>query len=155
MQVDADTIEGQYEDGGTQVAFTIEIDGEGKLTYTQEVPLEHSDDGSTATAHNDTNSPIDFGGLISATITVTDTDGDSVSASPISATPSPSLMTEPAAALTQTLSPKATRPSSPRSDRRAFERRLWSRWTGYNRRRRGRRYNLDIYQAVSVRPNHW
>jgi hypothetical protein len=81
VQIDADTIEGQYQDGGTQTAFTIQMNSNGTVTYTQDVPLEHGDDGSTATAYNDTNSPITFDGLVLGTITVTDADGDTASGS--------------------------------------------------------------------------
>jgi hypothetical protein len=81
VQIDSDTIEGQYQDGGTQTAFTIQMNSNGTVTYTQEVPLEHSDDGSSATAYNDTNTPITFDGLVLGTITVTDYDGDTASGS--------------------------------------------------------------------------
>jgi hypothetical protein len=81
VQIDADTIEGQYQDGGTQTAFTIQMNSNGTVTYTQDVPLEHSDDGNTAIAYNDTNSPITFDGLVLGTITVTDYDGDTATGS--------------------------------------------------------------------------
>ncbi len=77
VQIDGDTIEGQYQDGGTQVAFTIQINGDGTVTLTQEVPLEHLSDGGPA-FHNDT---LDLTGLINATVTITDGDGDTASAS--------------------------------------------------------------------------
>ena len=81
VQIDGDTVEGQYQDGGTQTAFTIQMNSNGTVTYTQNVPLEHSDDGNTATAYNDTNTPITFDGLVLGTITVTDSDGDTASGS--------------------------------------------------------------------------
>jgi hypothetical protein len=81
VQIDADTIEGQYQDGGTQTAFTIQMNSNGTVTYTQDVPLQHSDAGNTAIAYNDTNSPITFDGLVLGTITVTDYDGDTASGS--------------------------------------------------------------------------
>ncbi|MFO7964970.1 MAG: DUF5801 repeats-in-toxin domain-containing protein [Desulfobacterales bacterium] len=73
VQVDADTIIGQYNDGvSDQTAFTVEIDGDGYLTVTQNVALEHAD----ATDPNDT---LSLTGLVSATVTVTDADGDTAS----------------------------------------------------------------------------
>jgi hypothetical protein len=81
VQIDSDTIEGQYQDGGTQIAFTIQMNSDGTVTYTQDVPLQHSDAGNTAIAYNDTNTPITFDGLVFGTITVTDHDGDTASGS--------------------------------------------------------------------------
>ena len=81
VQIDSNTVQGQYQDGGTQVAFILDIGSDGKVTYTQNVPLEHSDDGNTAIAYDDTNSPLDLAGLVQATITVTDYDGDTASGS--------------------------------------------------------------------------
>ena len=107
VHIDADTIEGQYEDGGTQVAFTIEIGGEGKLTYTQEVPLEQRTTVGCDGA-NDTNSPIDFGGPIGDHHCHRHRRGQRVGFA-TSAMPSPSLMTDLLPPLTQTPSPKATR----------------------------------------------
>ncbi|HUE78947.1 MAG TPA: DUF5801 repeats-in-toxin domain-containing protein [Sphingomicrobium sp.] len=78
VQIDANTIQGQYQDGGTQVAFTIDINTDGTVTLTQEVPLEHLDDGPPGPDHNDA---LDLDGLINATVTITDGDGDSTSAS--------------------------------------------------------------------------
>ena len=75
VQIDADTIEGQYENGGTQVAFTVEMNDDGTITVTQNVPLEHLVDGSSAAAHDDA---LDLSGLVNATVTVTDADDDSV-----------------------------------------------------------------------------
>ena len=75
VQIDADTIEGQYTDGtGTHTAFSLDIGSDGKLTVTLDVPLEHLD----ATNPNDT---LDLSGLVNATITVTDYDGDTASGS--------------------------------------------------------------------------
>lgn len=81
VQTNATTITGVYQDGGDQTAFTIVMNADGTVTYTQNVPLEHSDAGSSAIALNDTNSPITFDGLIDATVTVTDADGDSATQS--------------------------------------------------------------------------
>jgi T1SS-143 domain-containing protein len=77
VQIDGDTIQGQYQDGGTQVAFTIQMNANGTVTLTQNVPLEHLVDGGTPADYNDT---LDLSGLINATITITDGDGDSASA---------------------------------------------------------------------------
>ena len=74
-QIDSNTIEGHYD--GSNVAFVIEINADGTVTLTQNVPLEHLDDGGPApTDHNDT---LDLTGLINATVTITDADGDSTS----------------------------------------------------------------------------
>lgn len=78
VQIDGDTIEGQYQDGGTQVAFTIQMNADGTVTLTQEVPLEHLVDGAPGAPHNDT---LDLDDLIEATVTITDADGDTASAS--------------------------------------------------------------------------
>ncbi len=78
VQIDGDTIQGQYQDGGTQVAFTIQMNANGSVTLTQNVPLEHLVDGAPGAPHNDT---LDLTGLINATITITDGDGDTASAS--------------------------------------------------------------------------
>jgi len=78
VAIDSDTIQGQYQDGGTQVAFTIQMNANGTVTLTQNVPLEHLVDGAPGAPHNDT---LDLTGLINATITITDADGDSTSAS--------------------------------------------------------------------------
>ncbi|WP_177193265.1 DUF5801 repeats-in-toxin domain-containing protein, partial [Desulfomicrobium apsheronum] len=72
------TIEGQYQDDGTQTAFTVSIGVDGKLTVTQYVALEHNDDGDTVADYDDT---LDLSGLISATVTITDGDGDTASGS--------------------------------------------------------------------------
>jgi len=77
VAIDSDTIQGQYQNGGTQVAFTIQMNANGTVTLTQNVPLEHLQDGGPA-FFNDT---LDLTGLINATVTITDADGDSASAS--------------------------------------------------------------------------
>ncbi len=65
----------------TPAVFTVEIDSvTGKVTVTQNAAMEHSDDGSTAISHNDTNTPLDLDGLIKVEQKVTDKDGDSDSA---------------------------------------------------------------------------
>ncbi|MBY8826487.1 DUF5801 repeats-in-toxin domain-containing protein, partial [Sphingomonas colocasiae] len=74
VQTDADTITGTY--NGNNTAFTLSIDGDGKLTVVQSVALEHDIDGSDAAAHND---PLDLSGLIVATVTIEDGDGDTAS----------------------------------------------------------------------------
>ena len=52
VQTNATTITGQYTDGsGTHTAFTVVMNANGTVTYTESVPLEHSDDGNTAIAH--------------------------------------------------------------------------------------------------------
>ena len=76
VQIDSNTVQGQY--NGANVAFQIDIGTDGKVTLTQNVPLEHNDDGSSAAAHNDS---LSLNGLVNATITITDSDGDSDSAS--------------------------------------------------------------------------
>jgi len=76
VQVDADTIEGRY--NGSNVAFTIQMNSNGTVTITQNVPLEHTLDGSSTEAHDDS---LNLAGKINATITITDKDGDSTSAS--------------------------------------------------------------------------
>jgi VCBS repeat-containing protein len=76
VQIDANTIQGQY--SGSTVAFQIDIGTDGKLTLTQYVPLEHTTDGSSASAHDDT---LNLSGFVNATITITDKDGDSTTAS--------------------------------------------------------------------------
>src|SRR5690606_34294511 len=79
VQSDAATITGQYFDGvSTQTAFTVVINGDGTLTVTQHVALEHLVDGSSAAAHDD---PLTLEGLITATVTITDADGDTASGS--------------------------------------------------------------------------
>ncbi len=75
VQIDANTIQGQY--NGTNVAFQIDIGTDGRVTLTQNVPLEHNTDGSSAAAHDDS---LDLSGFVNATITITDSDGDSTSA---------------------------------------------------------------------------
>lgn len=76
VQIDGNTIQGQY--NGANVAFTIDIASDGKVTLTQNVPLEHNTDGNTPADYNDT---LNLAGHINATITITDGDGDSTSAS--------------------------------------------------------------------------
>ena len=61
VQVSPTLIEGRYTDGGTQVAFTIEMNGDGSVTLTQNVPLEHLTDGPPGPAHDDA---LDLGGLV-------------------------------------------------------------------------------------------
>jgi large repetitive protein len=74
VQVDATTIAGQFNNGGTQTAFTIAIDpATGIATLTQNVALEHNTDGPTGPAHNDF---LTLAGLITATVIITDRDGD-------------------------------------------------------------------------------
>jgi len=80
VQVDADTIEGRY--NGANVAFRLDIAGDGKLTITQFVPLEHNVDGSTSAAYNDALNLMDGqNSLVSATVTLKDFDGDTATAS--------------------------------------------------------------------------
>ncbi len=75
FQVDANTIEGRY--NGSNVAFTIDIGADGRVTLTQSVPLNHTQDGGPA-LHNDS---LDLTGLVNATITITDGDGDTATGS--------------------------------------------------------------------------
>ncbi len=42
-QIDANTIQGHY--NGSNIAFIIDIDSDGRVTLTQNVPLEHLEDG--------------------------------------------------------------------------------------------------------------
>ena len=77
VQISATVIAGQYTDGGVQTAFTMEINADGTLTVTENVPLEHLIDGS---APADLNDALTLDGLVNATITVTDSDGDTASA---------------------------------------------------------------------------
>ena len=74
QQTNATTVTGTYQNGGTQTAFTIVINGDGTLTVTQFAPLEHTVDGSSAAAHDDL---LTLSGKIIASVTVTDFDGDS------------------------------------------------------------------------------
>ena len=76
VQIDGDTIEGHY--NGSNVAFIIQMNGDGTVTLTQNVPLEHLVDGPPGPAHNDA---LDLAGLIAASVTITDGDGDVDSAS--------------------------------------------------------------------------
>jgi T1SS-143 domain-containing protein len=78
VQTNATTISGTYGSGLT--AFTIVANGNGTVTYTQFVPLDHVTDGSSADALNDSSTPITFSGLITISVTLTDFDGDSASA---------------------------------------------------------------------------
>ena len=73
VQIDGDTIQGQYTNGGTQVAFIIQMNGDGSLTLTQNVALEHNTDGPPGPAHDDV---LSLAGLVNATVTLTDRDGD-------------------------------------------------------------------------------
>ncbi|HEX4913204.1 MAG TPA: DUF5801 repeats-in-toxin domain-containing protein, partial [Vicinamibacterales bacterium] len=77
-QTNATTITGTY--GAGLTAFTLVINPNGTVTYTQFVPFDHPTDGSSADALNDTNTPITLTGLVNATVTLTDFDGDSSSA---------------------------------------------------------------------------
>uniref|UniRef100_UPI00196851A5 DUF5801 repeats-in-toxin domain-containing protein n=1 Tax=Sphingomonas mesophila TaxID=2303576 RepID=UPI00196851A5 len=79
QQTNPTTITGTY--GAGLVAFTLVMNSNGTVTYTQNVPLEHSTDGTSAAAHNDTSTPITLTGLVNATLTLTDFDGDSASTS--------------------------------------------------------------------------
>jgi hypothetical protein len=82
VQTDATTLTGQYTDGsGTHTAFTLVMNSNGTVTYTQYVPLDHVTEGNTALAYDDTNTPITLTGLVNATITVTDYDGDKATGS--------------------------------------------------------------------------
>ncbi|MGN3975586.1 DUF5801 repeats-in-toxin domain-containing protein, partial [Tsuneonella sp. SYSU-LHT278] len=83
VQVDADTIEGRYTDGAmvVQTAFRLDIGADGKLTLTQFVALEHTEDGNTAADYDDAlyltaDGTAGGASLVSARITVTDFDGD-------------------------------------------------------------------------------
>ncbi|MBV7266499.1 DUF5801 repeats-in-toxin domain-containing protein [Erythrobacter ani] len=75
----ATLITGVFDDGnGDQPAFTVSIDGDGKITLTQIVALEHLIDGDDSNGeHND---PLNLDGKISATVTIKDGDGDTDSA---------------------------------------------------------------------------
>ena len=64
VAVSATEIQGQFD--GTNIAFSIVINGDGTLTVTQNVALEHLVDGSTVAAHDDT---LSLAGLITATVT--------------------------------------------------------------------------------------
>ncbi len=88
VQVDSNTIEGRYTDSGMVVhtAFRLDIAGDGGLTLTQFVALEHTVDGNTAAAYNDAlyltaDGTATGTSLVSAGITVTDFDGDTASGS--------------------------------------------------------------------------
>jgi len=70
--VNSTTIQGQY--NGTNVAFTIVLNGNGTVTVTQNVALEHNVDGSSAAAHDDS---LNLSGKVNAIVTITDRDGDS------------------------------------------------------------------------------
>ncbi|KKB79369.1 hypothetical protein VW29_17555 [Devosia limi DSM 17137] len=76
VSTDAATITGQY--NGGQVAFTVEILADGTLKVTQNVALNHQQDGFTPADHDDA---LDLDGLIQATVTVRDGDGDTASQS--------------------------------------------------------------------------
>ena len=80
VQINSTTIQGQYTNGGTQVAFIVVINANGTLTVTENVPLEHNTDGNTAAAYNDT---LTLAGLINATVSLTDADGDTVTSTPV------------------------------------------------------------------------
>ena len=70
VQIDADTVEGQY--GGGQVAFSVDIDpADGDITLTQFESLTHPDNPT----NYDEALPLDAG-VLNAVITVTDGDGD-------------------------------------------------------------------------------
>jgi T1SS-143 domain-containing protein len=73
VQIDGDTIQGQYTNGGTQVAFIIQMNGDGSVTLTQNVALEHLTDGPPGPAHDDS---LSLAGLVNATVQLTDRDGD-------------------------------------------------------------------------------
>ncbi len=83
VQVDGDTVEGRYTDGTVKVAFRLDILGDGKVTVTQFVPLEHLVDGATAADHNDPLTLTDALGtsLLTATVTAKDFDGDTANTS--------------------------------------------------------------------------
>ena len=79
VQAGANTINGVYTDGGgvQQTAFTVVINGNGTVTLTQNVALEHLIDGDdSAGEHNDT---LDLTDKIEATVTLTDGDFDEAS----------------------------------------------------------------------------
>lgn len=78
VQVNPTTIEGHYNDGSDQLAFSVVMNADGTVTLTEYVPLEHLVDGPSGPAHND---PLSLSGLIEATVTVTDHDGDVATAS--------------------------------------------------------------------------
>ncbi|WP_336957775.1 beta strand repeat-containing protein [Sphingobium aquiterrae] len=75
VQTNATTITGVYDGGLT--AFTVVINGNGTLTVTQMVALEHLQDGATPADFNDA---LTLAGLINATVTATDGDLDIASA---------------------------------------------------------------------------
>ncbi|WP_435417884.1 DUF5801 repeats-in-toxin domain-containing protein [Parerythrobacter aurantius] len=79
VQTNATTITGTYNDGtGTKTAFTVVINGDGTVTLTQNVALEHLVDGPEGPAHDDT---LNLAGKISANVTIKDGDNDTDSAS--------------------------------------------------------------------------
>jgi len=87
VQVDANTVNGVYNDGAEQVAFTIDLSGN-SVTLVSNVALEHDNtqDGSE-------DNSLDLGSLVSVAATVTTTDGDedvvsdsTTAASPLSLT---------------------------------------------------------------------
>ncbi|MFC7535885.1 beta strand repeat-containing protein [Sphingomonas sp. GCM10030256] len=77
IQIDAQTIAGTYQNAGAQTAFTLHINADGTLTYTQNVALEHNQDGGQPADHDDV---LSLAGLVSASITIKDFDGDTATA---------------------------------------------------------------------------
>ncbi|MBX2826091.1 MAG: VCBS domain-containing protein, partial [Gammaproteobacteria bacterium] len=75
-QTSATLITGTYNDGADKTAFTVQINGDGTVTLTQNVALEHLTDGSTPSDHNDT---LDLTDKINGVVTLTDGDGDTAS----------------------------------------------------------------------------
>ncbi|HVJ71795.1 MAG TPA: DUF5801 repeats-in-toxin domain-containing protein, partial [Sphingomicrobium sp.] len=78
----ATLITATYQDGGTQTAFTIQINANGSVTVTQSTALEHGVDGPPGPAHDDVLDLINGEtNLVNATVTYQDFDGDTATAS--------------------------------------------------------------------------
>ncbi len=71
-----------YQDGGTQTAFTIQMNTDGTVTVRQFTALEHLEDGPPGPDHDDALDLVNGeSNLVNATITFEDFDGDEASAS--------------------------------------------------------------------------
>ncbi|WP_157058277.1 DUF5801 repeats-in-toxin domain-containing protein [Altererythrobacter epoxidivorans] len=79
VQIDATHVEGQY--GAGLVAFEVVMNANGTVTLTQNVALEHLEDGDDSLGEY--NDLLDLDGLVSATVTVTDEEGDYVTSDPV------------------------------------------------------------------------